>query len=325
MQSTDTLFQKDLKAILYSKRSNIYYIERCRVMVKDGRVTYLTQAKNEYYYYNIPIANTTVLLLGNGTSITQAAVRYLASAGVMIGFSGNQGTPLFAGTEIEWISSKSEYRPTLFFQQWISFWYEQSLRLAAAKKFQSLRIDFIKKVYSKDSFFRKYGFLSETYEIKNLLNTFETKISNINNISDLLLAEAKFTKDLYRIASQKIGKNKFVRDRNENDSINQNLNHGNYLAYGLASVAIWALGLSPSFAVMHGKTRRGALVFDVADLIKDAIVLPLSFCMNENSDDNIFRSECIKYFTDYKVLDFMFNSIENTAREFSQIKLDEEC
>ena len=32
---------KDLKAILYSKRTNIYYIEKCRVLVKDGRVTYL--------------------------------------------------------------------------------------------------------------------------------------------------------------------------------------------------------------------------------------------------------------------------------------------
>jgi CRISPR/Cas system-associated endonuclease Cas1 len=28
---------------------------------------------------------------------------------------------------------------------------------------------------------------------------------------------------------------------------------------------------------MHGKTHRGALVFDIADLIKDAIVLPWAF------------------------------------------------
>jgi CRISPR-associated protein Cas1 len=52
------------------------------------------------------------------------------------------------------------------------------------------------------------------------------------------------------------------------------LNHGNYLAYGLAATTLWVLGISHSFAVMHGKTRRGALVFDVADLIKDAVVLP---------------------------------------------------
>jgi len=35
----------DLKAILHSKRANIYYLEKCRVMQKDGRVLYLTEAK----------------------------------------------------------------------------------------------------------------------------------------------------------------------------------------------------------------------------------------------------------------------------------------
>jgi CRISPR-associated protein Cas1 len=60
------------------------------------------------------------------------------------------------------------------------------------------------------------------------------------------------------------------------------LNHGNYLAYGLAATTLWVLGISHSFAVMHGKTRRGALVFDVADLIKDAVVLPWAFiCAKE--------------------------------------------
>jgi len=72
----------DLKAILHSKRANIYYLEMCRVMQKDGRVLYLSEAKKEYQYWNIPIANTTCLLLGTGTSITQAAMRMLAQAGV---------------------------------------------------------------------------------------------------------------------------------------------------------------------------------------------------------------------------------------------------
>ena len=34
----------DLKAILHSKRASIYYLEKCRVMQKDGRVLYLTNA-----------------------------------------------------------------------------------------------------------------------------------------------------------------------------------------------------------------------------------------------------------------------------------------
>ena len=60
----------DLKAILHSKRANIYYLEHCRVMQKDGRVLYLTESKRQTFYWNIPIANTTVIMLGTGTSIT---------------------------------------------------------------------------------------------------------------------------------------------------------------------------------------------------------------------------------------------------------------
>lgn len=93
-----------LKTILLSKRANIYYLEKCCVMQKDGRIVYLTEGKKENLYWNIPIANTTTLLLGTGTSITQAAVRDLAGAGVMIGFCGGGGTPLLAGTEIAWLS-----------------------------------------------------------------------------------------------------------------------------------------------------------------------------------------------------------------------------
>lgn len=48
------LHGSDLKAILHSKRANIYYLEHCRVMQKDGRVLYLTEAKNENQYWNIP-------------------------------------------------------------------------------------------------------------------------------------------------------------------------------------------------------------------------------------------------------------------------------
>ena len=126
----------NLKAILHSKRANIYYLEHCRVMQKDGRVLYLTEEQDKKYYWNIPIANTTCILLGGGTSITQAAVRMLAQAGVLIGFSGTGGTPLIAGSEIEWINPQSEYRPTEYVQAWLKFWFDDDRRLTVAKHLQ---------------------------------------------------------------------------------------------------------------------------------------------------------------------------------------------
>ncbi len=129
-----------LKSILHSKRANLFYLEYCRVMQKDGRVLYLTEAKNENQYWNIPIANTTVILLGTGTSITQAAMRLLASAGVLVGFSGGGGTPLLMGAEIEWMTPQSEYRPTEYMQSWMKFWFDEEKRLAVAKNFQRARV-----------------------------------------------------------------------------------------------------------------------------------------------------------------------------------------
>lgn len=64
------LTAKDLQIIMHSKRAKLYYLEHCRVLVKDGRVLYLTEGKHEDYYYNIAIANTTCILLGTGTCIT---------------------------------------------------------------------------------------------------------------------------------------------------------------------------------------------------------------------------------------------------------------
>jgi CRISPR-associated protein Cas1 len=102
--------------------------------------------------------------------------------------------------------------------------------------------------------------------------------------------------------------------RNNADLANEFLNHGNYLAYGLGATTLWVLGIPHGFAVMHGKTRRGALVFDVADLIKDAIVLPWAFvCAKEKQSEKEFRAQCLQSFVEHKALDFMFDEIKEAS------------
>lgn len=303
----------DLKAILHSKRANLYYLEHCRIMQKDGRVLYQTDGKNENYYWNIPIANTTVILLGTGTSITQAAMRMLASAGVLVGFCGGGGTPLFMGSEIEWMTPQSEYRPTEYMQGWMQFWFDEAKRLQVAKQFQFARIEFIRKIWAKDRELQAEGFYLDDLDIEQALAQFEKKIPHQEKVGDLLLVEAQTTKQLYKIAATrcKLG---FERNPEQGDLANDFLNHGNYLAYGLAATTLWVLGISHSFAVMHGKTRRGALVFDVADLIKDAIVLPWAFiCAKEKMAEQEFRQQILQKFTEHKCLDFMFDQVKEQA------------
>ncbi|NBV07298.1 MAG: type I-F CRISPR-associated endonuclease Cas1 [Proteobacteria bacterium] len=310
----------DLKTILHSKRANIFYLEECRVLVKGGRVVYLTEEKKQNAYYNIPIANTTVILLGIGTSITQSAVRMLASASVLIGFSGNGGTPLIAGNEVEWLSPQSEYRPTEYMQGWMKFWFDENKRLEVAKFFQKSRINFLKNVWHKDRDLRQEGFYLDDFGINSALKTFAQEIDSSQKSSDLSQKEALLTKQLYKTATKITKIENFTREREATDLANTFLNHGNYLAYGLAATTLWVLGISHSFAVMHGKTRRGALVFDLADLIKDAIVLPWSFiCAKEKASEQEFRSQILQKFTEHQALDFMFDQVKEAALQTSQI------
>ena len=304
----------DLKAILHSKRANIYYLEKCRVMQKDGRVLYLTEAKDDNQYWNIPIANTTCLLLGTGTSITQAAMRMLAQAGVLVGLCGGGGTPLLMASEIEWLTPQSEYRPTEYMQGWMQFWFDDSKRLIAAKEFQQARIDYLTRVWQKDKDLKAEGFDSTHEEIKSALSATQQKTTTANKVSDLLQIEAQLTKRLYKIAANTTRYGDFTRERDNADTANVFLNHGNYLAYGLAATTLWVLGIPHGFAVMHGKTRRGALVFDIADLVKDAIVLPWAFiCAKENATEQEFRQQCLQAFTNHKALDFMFDQVKQVA------------
>jgi len=58
------------------------------------------------------------------------------------------------------------------------------------------------------------------------------------------------------------------------------------------------------------------LVFDVADLVKDALVLPQAFISaQQGHSDQEFRALCIKNFGCEEALDFMIDSIKSIAQK----------
>ena len=90
------------------------------------------------------------------------------------------------------------------------------------------------------------------------------------------------------------------------------LDHGNYIAYGYAAVALCGLGISFAMPILHGKTRRGALVFDLADVVKDGYVMPLAFeCAKEGETQKDFRQRLIEHCQEEDVLDFHFDFMKN--------------
>ena len=316
----DNISPSDLKSILHSKRANIYLLEHCRVLVNGGRVEYVTEAGNKSFYWNIPIANTTTLLLSTGTSITQAAMRELAKAGVLVGFCGGGGTPLFSANEKEieivWFEPQSEYRPTEYLQAWVNFWFDDALRLEAAKMFQKVRVTQIKRQWTKNRFLQDSGFEVDDQIVGRLIQKVLDNIEHADDNNALLTIEARLTKELFKLTAEATGYGEFGRAKKGSgtDPANRFLDHGNYLAYGLGATAAWVLGLPHGLAVLHGKTRRGGLVFDIADLIKDAIVLPQAFVSAMAGEDpQDFRTACIEAFTRHEALDFMINTVKSVA------------
>lgn len=316
----------DLKTILHSKRANLYYLEHCRILVNGGRVEYVTEEGKASLYWNIPIANTTCLLLGTGTSVTQAAMRELAKAGVLIGFSGGGGTPLFSANEVDvevaWFSPQSEYRPTEYLQHWVRFWFDDALRLEAAKRFQLARLQRLEQHWLKSRALREAGFNIPDTSLRPLLERSASAVENASTTNELLILEARLTKDLFKISVRTVGyDDTFTRAKGGagTDPANRFLDHGNYLAYGLGATATWVLGLPHGLAVLHGKTRRGGLVFDVADLVKDAVILPQAFISAmAGHDEQEFRQACIESLTRSESLDFMIDTLKRIAMELGE-------
>lgn len=316
----DDLSPSDLKTILHSKRANLYYLQHCRVLVNGGRVEYVTDEGKRSKYWNIPIANTTSLLLGTGTSITQAAMRELAKAGVLVGFCGGGGTPLFAANEVDvdvaWLTPQSEYRPTEYLQHWVRFWFDDDMRLEAARCFQRARLAQVERLWTEPRFQRDTGFTPSKAELDALLTRSREAIDSAPDTTALLTEEARLTKQLFRLASHATSYGEFTRIKRGQgaDPANRFLDHGNYLAYGLGATATWVLGIPHGLAVLHGKTRRGGLVFDVADLVKDAVILPQAFISASRGDEEQeFRQACIDRLTQVEALDAMVDTLKATA------------
>lgn len=279
-----------------------------------GEFSILPNLKKKTCIITFPLPIPPLFCLAQAHPLPKLPWRLLSQAGVLVGFCGGGGTPLFMGSEIDWLTPQSEYRPTKYVQGWLSWWWDDAKRLTVAKKLQIARLNFLQMVWQRDKDFKSYGFDGQNEPIISLLNTYQQHIMAQNDVNHLLTLEGRMTKELYKFASINTNNMGFRREYAGIDKANVFLNHGNYLAYGLGATTAWVLGIPHGFAVMHGKTRRGALVFDIADIVKDAIVLPLAFiCAQDNTSEQEFRQECLNYFTTYQALDMMFDTIKDLA------------
>lgn len=308
---------------MLSKRANIFYLEKCRVMQRDECVVYLNETGQDIEsIFNIPDKNTMFLMLGTGTSITNSAMRKLSESNVVVGFVGGGGSPLIAATDISFVLPQDEYRPTEYMQAWMRIWCNESSRIDAGRRLLKERMQWSINSWAK----------SAVAVPPQVIANFEFGLDRAGTTTQLLSAEARWAKDLYRTLADTYGV-KFKREEGKGsnqikeDTINGLIDHGNYLAYGYAATTLHCLGIPFAMPVLHGKTRRGGLVFDIADLVKDELVLPVAFEIGSGRKtkklNNEFRAHIIEKARNDKVVDRLFALVEGLCK--SQQHMDPGC
>jgi CRISPR-associated protein Cas1 len=280
-------------AILPSHKEGVLYLEHCAVRSSDDRLAFIRRKEAVEQHFSLPLKNVAVLLLGPGTSITQQAARLCAEGQLLLGFCAGGATPIY-------LAALNEYREPRHSRDWITMWGDEQRRHRTAVAFQLRRAALLRQHWPKA--------LGSREALEDAIARFERALPLTRAAEDLLVLEAQLTKDLYALAAR--GGAFSRQSRSADGGVNDMLDASNYLAYGLGAVCLWVLGVPFSYPVVHGKTRRGALVFDVADIVKDSLVLPnvfLSAAARETA--STCRARVIAALHDANALAIMFDAV----------------
>jgi CRISPR-associated protein Cas1 len=168
--------------ILPTHKTTIEYLEHCRVQASDERLVYVKRKDAIEQHFAIPYGNTSVLLLGPGTSLTQQAARLAASQGMLVGFCAGGATPIY-------LAALNEYREPEYLQKWYPLWDNEAKRLIIAKHWQTVRAELVCKTWLK----------LEGVEIdcNGIADSYLQRVANANDTQSILIAEAWFAKQLY--------------------------------------------------------------------------------------------------------------------------------
>ena len=229
-------------------RMTFIYLERCQLGRQDGAIT----ATDEEGVVLIPAAAISVLLLGPGTSVTHRAMELIGDAGVSVIWTGEHGVRYYAGG-----------RPLTHSASFL-------IRQAELVSNQRLHLEVVRKMYQ--------------------LRFPDEDVSGLT-LQQLRGREGSRIRSVYRAASKQWnipwnGRDYDPDDFSSGDAVNQALSATNTCLYGLAHAVIAALGCSPGLGFVHVGHER-SFVYDIADLYKAEITIPLSFETAASQPDDL--------------------------------------
>ncbi len=257
-------------------RVTFLYIEHAKVHRQDSAVTVLDQRGT----LKIPAAMVGVLLLGPGTDISHRAVELIGDVGTALIWVGERGVRYYA-------HGRALARSTRYLERQAKLVTNNRTRLEIARRMYQMR--FPNEDVSKLTMQQLRG--REGARVRGLYR----KLSKQHNV-------------------QWDGR---VYDVDEHDAgtvVNQAISCANVCLYGLVYSVVVALGMSPGLGFIHTGHDQ-SFVFDVSDLYKSEITIPIAFAVAEehSSEDNIERITRLRVrdaFVEKRVLERIVRDIQ---------------
>ena len=252
------------------------YVEHAILNQKNQTVEYIRKDEGRVM---IPVANLSVLLLGPGTSISHAAVKTLAEYGCSVVWVGENGTRFYA-------QGMGETRKAYHLL------HQAELASDPAK-----RMRVVQRMYEK---------------------RFGEELDPGLTLQQVRGKEGARVRKAYNRASQKYGivwaGRRYDRTNwRESDPINRGLSAANALLNGLCHAAIVSGGYSPAIGFIH-TGKQLSFVYDIADLYKTEITIPIAFQTVAESGDKVesrVRQACREKFKQRKYLQRILPDIDH--------------
>jgi CRISPR-associated protein Cas1 len=298
-----------------TQRTNISFLENVGVEISDGALIYKKSEDGSFSDYNIPYANTSMVLLGKGIVISRASLKRLSENGVMVCFCGDDSESVAATTEsFQVIEPQIAYRTRQYMHQWGSIISDPLRTSAAAKFLLKERISFTKKMWEILPEALDYGLYPE--EIKPAITTLMKAINDTSTSASqgLFKASIIYERSVHNFAAPTYGFNIPRQPGSEFDISNRYLDVANYFAYGYASVALHGLAIPFSSSIFIGNSHRSGLIFDIASLIMDGICLPIALeAAMSGRDDEEMSKAMQRAMQEHNVLEYLFKTIKSLS------------
>ena len=219
-------------------RLSFLYLEHC-ILGRDSNALTATDSRGTLH---IPSASLGVLMLGPGTNITHQAMVLLGDSGASIVWVGEQGVRYYA-------SGRSLARSSRLIEAQARLVSGRLTRLEVARQMYEMR--------------------------------FAGEDTSGLTMQQLRGREGARIRGVYRDSASQYGVEWTRRDYSPDDfansnPINQALSAAHACLYGVVHAVIVALGCSPALGFVHSGHEL-SFVYDVADLYKADITIPLAF------------------------------------------------